>query len=181
MHSLRTKLLLALALVALLGVGTVATVSNRVTARQFTLYVSYGSQVRAQTWAQQAADYYDGSWESIESVFQGTSLVRTSGQGQGQGQGRGWGGLNTTLRPDDRFLIIAPDGRVVLDTENELVGQSIDADDQKYGAPIVVNGQTVGTLFITTRDLSGESELERRFLDAVNQAVLWAVLLVAVA
>ena len=135
--------------------------------------------MRAQTWAQQAADHYDDSWESVEGIFQTTSLVRTPGQEQGRG--RGWGGQNTTLRPDDRFLIIAPDGRVVLDTEDEVVGQSIDANDQKYGAPIVVNGETVGTLFITTRDLSGESELERRFLDAVNQAVLWAVLLVAVA
>jgi signal transduction histidine kinase len=49
------------------------------------------------------------------------------------------------------------------------------------GVPILVDGQEVGRLLATTRDLSGHTELERRFLDAVNRAVLWAVLLVAAA
>jgi signal transduction histidine kinase len=82
---------------------------------------------------------------------------------------------------DERFLIVAPDGRVVFDTKEELVGQPMAAGYEERGAPIVVDGQAVGTLLVTTGDLSGQSELERRFLDAVNQAVFWAVLLVAVA
>jgi signal transduction histidine kinase len=45
----------------------------------------------------------------------------------------------------------------------------------------VVEGQTVGTLLITTGDLSGRSDLERRFLETVNRAVVWAVLLVMAA
>ena len=179
MHSLRTKLLLTFALVALLGVGTIAVVTNWVTARQFTLYVNYGGQVRAEMWAQQVAEYDSGAWESIEAIFQSALLDQVARQGQGQG--RGWGGPNTVLNPDDRFLIVAPGGAVVFDTEDGLIGEFIDAKDLKYGAPIVVDGQTVGTLLITTRDLSGQSELEHRFLDAVDQAVLWAVLLVAAA
>jgi signal transduction histidine kinase len=41
--------------------------------------------------------------------------------------------------------------------------------------------QALKTLWTTTLDLSGQSGPERHFLDAVRQAVLWAVLLVAVA
>ena len=46
--SLSTQFLLAFALIALLGIGTVALVANRVTTREFTLYVSRGGQRRAE-------------------------------------------------------------------------------------------------------------------------------------
>ena len=183
--SLRTRFLLAFAMVALLGVGVVALVANQATARQFTLYVSYGGQMRAQGWAQLAAEYYASSgpseqadpWEGIGQIFQDTSsTMHTPGQGRGRRYGQG-----RMASADERFLIVAPDGRVVFDTNEELVGQPMAAGYEERGAPIVVGGQTVGTLLVTTGDLSGQSELERRFLDAVNQAVFWAVLLVAVA
>jgi signal transduction histidine kinase len=162
-------------------VGTVALVANRVTARQFTLYVSQGGRMRSQRWALFAADYYQqaGSWEGVEAIFEDTPPTHQPGQGRGQGRGRQQGGI--TDPANDRYLIVDPDGWVVFDTANELAGQSVDVDDRGGGAPVLVNGQTVGTLWATTPDLSGHSELERRFLDAVNQAVLWAVLLVAVA
>ena len=45
---------------------------------------------------------------------------------------------------------------------------------------VVAGGKTVGTLLVTTQDLSGHSELEQQFLETVNRAVAWAVLLVAI-
>jgi signal transduction histidine kinase len=180
-HSLSARFLLAFALVALLGVGTVAVVIDQVTTREFTLYVSRGGQMRAQRWAEFAAEYYrqTGSWVGIEAVFGGDAGSPETGGSRGPG--RGWR-MQGAGDPDyDRFLIADPDGWVVFDTADELVGLSIDAEQQEGGAPIVVDGNAVGTLWATTGDLSGHSELERRFLDAVDQALLWAVLLVAVA
>jgi signal transduction histidine kinase len=179
--SLRSRFLLALILVALLGVGTVALVANRVTAEQFTLYLNRGGEMRAQRWAQVVADYLErtGSWEGVESVLIDASSDRGIGGGRGRGpmMGMGMGGDLA----DTRFLIVDDQGRVIVDTEGTLVGESMDVDYQEHGAPIVIDGRTLGTLLATTVDLSGRSELERRFIDSVNRAVLVAVLLVMVA
>ena len=85
---LSARLFLAFALVALIGVGTVAVVANRVTARQFTLYVSQGGRMRAQRWAERVAAYYErtASWEGVETVFaeqaQGSESPHQPGQGR---------------------------------------------------------------------------------------------------
>jgi signal transduction histidine kinase len=201
-HSLSTRFLLVVALVALLGVGTVALVANRVLAREFTVYVSRGGQARAQEWAVLAADHYRqaGSWEGIEAFLDESAL----GRGLGEGRGRQYGkqAQGTGAVADQRILIADPAGQILYDTYGELVGRSFDsrpesalrtqpsggpgarpndAQEQALGAPVVVDGQTVGTLLVTTGDLSGQSELERRFLETVNRAVVWAVLLVAAA
>jgi signal transduction histidine kinase len=196
-HSLSARFLLVVALVALLGVGTVALVANRVIAREFTVYVSRGGQLRAQEWAVVAADHYRqaGSWEGIEAFLDEYALGRGLGQGRGRQYGRQAQG--TGAASDQRILIADPAGQIVYDTQGELVGRPfdalrarpsdglgarpIDAQEQALGAPVVVDGQTVGTLLVTTGDLSGQSELERRFLETVNRAVVWAVLLVAAA
>jgi signal transduction histidine kinase len=180
-HSLSARFLLAFALVALLGVGTVAVVVDQVTTREFTLYVSRGGQMRSQQWAALIAEHYQrtSSWAGVETVFGGDTAPHTPGGSRGPG--RGWG-LQAASDPDNERLLIADtDGRVVYDTADELVGLPIDAERQEGGVPVVVDGNAVGTLWVTTEDLSGHSELERRFLAAVDQALLWAVLLVAAA
>ena len=181
MPSLRTKFLFALLLVALLGVGTVALVANRVTQHEFTLYVGYGGQVRAHRLAQDAADYYaqTGSWAGIEPLLVDQDLDSGPGQGFGPGRGRGTQAADHTTH--SRILIIDPQSRVVVDTAQELVGQPIEMEDEQNGTPIMVDGQQVGTLLITTPDLSGQSTLEQQFLNTVNRAVWIAVLLVAAA
>ena len=179
--SLRVKLLIAFALVALLGVGTVALVANQVTSRQFTLYLNAGGTMRAQRWAPSVIDYYarTGSWAGVEEMLVEASSARPGGQGRGRGMGPG---MTAGMGPsEERFLIVDPEGQVVADTEGELVGEPLEASYVEKGAPLVVDGNMVGTLLATTRDLSGQGEPDRQFIEAVNRAVLWAVLLVAAA
>ncbi len=182
MTSLRLKFFLAFALVALLGVGAVALVANRVTEREFALYVSYGGQMRAQRFALDAADHYaaTGSWEGVADLLLVGPSPRGSGQGAGKGQGQGSQRISEAERAD-RVLIVDPGGQIVVDTGGELVGEAMPGDYVQHGAPIVVDGQVVGTLVITTQDMTGRSDLDKRFLETVNRAVLVAVLLVAVA
>jgi len=179
--SLRSKLLIAFALVALLGVGTVALVANQVTARQFTLYLNTGGTMRAQRWAPVVAETYarTGSWEGVEGMLAEASSLHPGGQGRGRGAGQTMTGGATFSA--ERFLVVSPEGQVVVDTAGELLGEPLEASYIEEGAPIVVDGQTVGTLLATTRDLSGQAEPDRQFIEAVNRAVLWAVLLVAAA
>ena len=179
--SLRVKLLIAFALVALLGVGTVALVANQVTSRQFTLYLNSGGTMRAQRWAETVADYYvrTGSWAGVEEVLAEASEAHPGGQGRGRSTGQGMAA--GTASSEERFLIADLRGQVVADTEGELVGEPLEAGYEDKGAPIVVDGSVVATLLATTRDLSGQTEPDHQFMEAVNRAVLWAVLLVTAA
>jgi len=180
MTGLRLKFTLALVLVALLGIGTVALVANRVTVREFALFVRAGGDVWAARIAAEAADVYasTGSWASVAERMIEALSSHTPGQG---GQGRGMGMRGQGMPSQDRILIVDPQGRVVVDTGGELVGDTMEREVESLGVPVEVGGRRVGTLLLTSEDLSGHSELEQRFLDAVNRAVLWAAVLVAVA
>ncbi len=181
MTSLRLKFTLALVLVAFLGIGTVALVANRVTVREFALFVRAGGNVWAARIAAEAADVYasTGSWASVAERM--IEALSSHAPGQGGGQGRGMGMRGQGMPSQDRILIVDPQGRVLVDTGGELVGDTMEREVESLGVPVEVGGRRVGTLLLTSEDLSGHSELEQRFLDAVNRAVLWAAVLVAVA
>ena len=119
-----------------------------------------------------------GSWQGIDALFAEYAPARGLGQGRGRGLGQQGQGNGAS---DQRILVIDATGRIAHDTWGELIGQPVKAQDRALGAPVVVDGQTVGTLLVTTGDLSGHSDLERRFLETVNRAVVWAVLLVVAA
>jgi signal transduction histidine kinase len=181
MISLRVKFTLALVLVALLGIGTVALVANRVTAREFTLFVRAGGDVRAARMAAEAAEVYasSGSWTAVAEEMNQELVVHTPGPGGGMGRGMGMRGQG--MPSQDRILIADLQGRVVVDTAGELEGDPLEQEVQSMGVPVEVGDQRLGTLLLTSDDLTGHSELGQRFLDAVNRALLWASALVAVA
>ena len=181
MISLRAKFTLALVLVALLGIGIVALVANRVTVREFTLFVRAGGDVWAARIAAEAASVYasSGSWAAVAERMGDELSMHAPGQGSGAGRGMGMRGQG--MPSQDRVLIVDPQGRVVVDTEGRLVGEPLEQEVERIGMPIEVGGQRIGTLLLTSRDLSGHSELGQRFLDAVNRALLWGSVLVALA
>ncbi|MFL7810799.1 MAG: sensor histidine kinase [Anaerolineae bacterium] len=185
MFSLRLKFTLALVLVAILGVATVAVVANRVTTREFTLYVRAGGSARVQRLAAEAGDVYasTGGWDAVAPVMQDAVTTQHPGQGAGAGHGQGpqgaQGAQGAGASALDRIVIVDVQGRVVVDTAGELVGQPMPADDQSTGVPIEASGQQVGTLLLTSQDLSGRSPLEQQFLDAANRALIWASALVS--
>ena len=163
------KLLLGFVLVAAVAVGVVAFLANRTTTRQFEIYVSQGKQLRSERLAPEFATYYlqTGSWEGVGEWM--TSLEGAQRGGRGQGRGRGPGGGSTT----DRLLLADATGRVVADSLNELVDQELTDAELVAGAPVVVDGQTVGTLLIAAEG-SVQQSLGSQFLRQVNQSLLWA-------
>ena len=163
------KLLLGFVLVAAVAVGVVAFLANRTTTRQFEIYVSQGKQLRSERLAPEFATYYlqTGSWKGVGEWM--TSLEGAQRGGRGQGRGRGPGGGSTT----DRLLLADATGRVVADSLNELVGQELTDAELVAGAPVVVDGQTVGTLLIAAEG-SVQQSLGSQFLRQVNQSLLWA-------
>jgi two-component system sensor histidine kinase BaeS len=175
-QSLWFKLFVAFALVATLGVGTVALASRQAVARHFTIYVSQGRQQRAEQWAGILSDTLQdlpseeraAAWQEAESLVESIyTTERGSGQGRGQGRGR-------QLDPDDRILLIDVDGQIVYDSQSQMTGQDADAALLDRAARIEVDGQVFGYLLLAQTDLSTRSALEEQFLEAINRAVLWA-------
>jgi signal transduction histidine kinase len=171
-RSLWVKLLIAFGLVVAIAVGVVALVANRTTVQSFEIYVSQGKQIRAERLAPQLAAYYaqNGNWAGVAEWMVTLEPSLLSGTGQGRGQGRGGPSASA---PTDRLLLAGPDGRILADTENKLVGQELSAAELSAGAPIVVNGQQVGTLVDTVEGTARQS-LEAAFLQRVNSSLVWA-------
>jgi signal transduction histidine kinase len=163
------KLLLSFVLVAAVAVGLVAVLANRVTTHQFQLYVSQGRQLRAERLAPDFAAYYaqTGSWSGVTEWMADLQSPELDGRGLGRGRGQG---AATAI---DRLVLADVDGRVIADTQGELVGQRLSTAEMALGAPIVVDGQQVGLLLIPAGEAVHES-LEAEFLDKVNTSLLWA-------
>lgn len=159
------RLLLAFMLVAVVAVGVVAVLVNRTTTRQFEIYVSQGKMQRAERLAPSFAAYYaqSGGWEGVAEWM--TELP----QGQQGGRGRGQGGGSST----ERLIVADPTGRVIADSQGELVGERLSDTELEIGVPLAVAGQQVGTLLVAAEGQVRESP-ESEFLRQVNRSLLWA-------
>ncbi len=185
LRSLWVKLLAALVIVAAVAIGVVAVAANRSTAQQFQLYVGQGRQLRAERLAPEVAAYYarTGSWSGVDdwlasldqnleaSEAETGSESHAGGQGQGLGQGRGRGaGLGAST---DRLVLADEQGRVLADSEGELVDSLLSEAELAMGVPIEVDGHLVGTLLIPAEAIAHEAP-EAEFLRQVNRTLVWA-------
>jgi signal transduction histidine kinase len=185
-HSLGFKLFAAFALVATLGIGTVALTTRQVTERQFTLFISQGRQQRAtQSAAALSSALQDlpapqraQAWDEIGALIQ--AEIETLGTGHGEGSGRG-GGRGRQASAADRTLVVDTGGQIVYDSQDQMIGQAIDPALLDRAAPITVDDRVLGYLLLAQADLSTHSALEGEFLAAINRAVLWAALLTVLA
>ncbi len=172
--SLRIKLLIAFGLVALAAVGVGLLLTNRITARQFAVYVGEGRQGRAERLVPDLAAYYTrtGSWAGVDGLLPGLA-VSGPGQGPSQGQGHGSGGAGQV----ERIVVADPRGLVVADTQGELAGEQLSDAEQAVAVPIEVGGQTVGMVLLPSGEAARRQENE--YLQQVNRSLLWAGLAAA--
>jgi signal transduction histidine kinase len=152
------KLLLAFVIVAASAVGVAAVMANRITTRQFEIYVSQGKQERAARLAPEFATYYSltGSWDGVDEWW-ATAAQEPSGAGAST----------------DRLLLADLDGRVIFDSQGGLLGQQMPDIELAAGVPIEVGGDQVGTLVVAAEGTVHES-LESEFLSQVNRSLVWA-------
>ncbi len=169
-RSLWFKLVLGFVLVAAVSVGLVALQANRTTTRSFQNYVSQGKQQRAERLAPTFAAYYarTGSWQGVERWM--TTLDISHGGG-GRGPGRKKGA--TPAEETERMILTDAQGRVLADTQGELVGQTLSAEELAQGATVEVDGQVVGVLLLPVPAVAHESR-EAEFLRQVNRSLLGA-------
>jgi two-component system OmpR family sensor kinase/two-component system sensor histidine kinase BaeS len=143
--------------------------ANRITTRQFEIYVSQGKQVRAERLAPEFAAYYarTGSWDGVDAWWASPTHELSSGRGTGRGLGQGSGASS------DRLLLADAGGRVILDSQDELLGRQMQDLELSVGVPIEAGGDTVGTLLVAAEGTVHES-LESEFLNQVNRSLVWA-------
>lgn len=193
MRSLNVKLIGAFALVILVGAVITYLVASRAATSQFTLYVNQRGQLRAINWAPFFADYYAriGDWSGVETLLSelptATVSPGTMGRGQGgprQGQGEtgaapGMGGGRGMMRgvAEDRIILVDAAGRVVLDSQGEMEGQMLPPDELDQGAPVLVDGERVGTLLVVALQSGPSAALADDFLTALNRGVLLAAVM----
>jgi signal transduction histidine kinase len=160
-RSLTAKILLAFAIVVLVGIGGVAILANDRTTAAFEHYLrGNGPDVESQLGGVVALVYRQGgSWDAVSQV-----LVAIPGP------------------PDQRVIIVNPAGDVVVDTAGTRGGTPISNPSLSNGHSITVDGKVVGTLYLVNslggeggsnmpfgRPPSGLSPSDRAFLAQVNQ------------
>jgi signal transduction histidine kinase len=163
------KLLAGFVMVAIVAVGIVAVLANWTTTRQFQLYVSQGRQMRAEQLVPEFAAYYAraSTWTGVGEWMTDLTQAQATSPGQGRGLGQRAGASV------DRILLADAAGRVLADSQGDLVGGQLSGEEGAFGASIEVEGQLVGILLVAAAEGIHES-LEADFLGQVNKSLLWA-------
>jgi signal transduction histidine kinase len=188
-NSLIFKLMGAFFLVIVIGALVITFLTSQATQKAFNLFSTRSGQVWALRLAPVLADFYAQSngWQGMDSVLQSGlgELYAPGGTGSSAGEGHGYGagrqsGTETMSITDQRLILADARGIVVSDTGNDLVGTQISADELSNGAPIMVNGDLVGTLIITPNALSSSDTPASEFIKSMNQAIITSAVIAGI-
>jgi len=177
--SITTRLIVSFVAIIFLSIVLFIVVSNRVVYDRFSDLVIRSGTNFSRRIVPILEGYYEnnGSWEGIEDlVFDMAGAHDMAGLGRNRPEN-----LNAAIprlmitAQDERFILI--DGDVVVFDSNP-DGLPINDPDNlvKYGTPIVVNGEQVGT-FLVASTMGILSESQNIFIDRVNQSLIWVGLL----
>lgn len=151
-HSLRFRVLVSLILVIVVAVGVVAFLASRATTGEFRRYVERGGMMRHQRFEMFLAGYYtrNQSWAGVQP------LVEQMGQITGE-----------------RIVLVDAERRIVADSANKLIGQTVGPGWVDPVALIVQRGMPVGAIY--TNPLGPADDPQREaFLASINRALLLA-------
>ncbi|MCL4294439.1 MAG: HAMP domain-containing protein [Anaerolineae bacterium] len=153
-RSLRFRLLTTTLLVVIVAVSVTALFASGTTAREFHRYLLLGNAGQAQHFSLLLASAYGEAqaWEDIQPLVE--QLGHVSG---------------------NQVVLADASGRVVADSDRELVGQAVGADWPAPSGSVVVADVPVAALYLNP--LAGPSPLDHSFLAAVNHFVLIGALM----
>ena len=147
-HSLRFRLLVVLILVVIVAVGGIALVSTQITTRSVQGYEDRRGMMR------------DRRFEGFLTMY--------------YTQYRNWSGVQPELErmtqiTGERVILTDQQGRIVADSEGELIGQAVRQDWGPPAALIVHNGISVGAVYV---GLPGGGSGIESFLASINRTLL---------
>ncbi len=158
-HSLRFRVLVALILVIVVAVGIVAFLASRATSGEFQRYVERGGMMRHQRFEVSLAGYYmrNRSWSGVQP------WVKHIGQITGE-----------------RIILANGEGRIVADSANKLIGQTVAQD---WAAPVALirqRGVLVGAVYVNPLGPADDPQREA-FLAGINRTLLLAAVVAGLA
>ncbi len=172
---IRSRLMAAFIVVIAIAVGMMGFASMNYIDEIFARYAEEYRSTFAEQWGFIFLSYYlnTGSWEGVESVLDHRGRW---GLGSPGTRGQMAGGMRGTL-PGERLLLADAEGRVVLDSKDELAGESLGSRQLERGYPLEINGRTVGVLLFEPTAPGGIATLEEQFSRSLLAAVAWGVAL----
>ena len=167
--SLRVRLTLSFLGVIVATAGLVVVMATLITANRFTYMVSSAGQRYAWRLAPLFSEYYVQAegWDGVEAL-----VVRWEPVGQRPGRPAPRAEMLLNAR-DERLLLLDANGQLIADSDPQgepvrLLPASLDK-----GAPILVNGQQVGTLIVAS-GLGRLTSYQDTFLRQANRLMLIA-------
>lgn len=176
--SITTRLIVSFVAIVFVSIVLFIVVSNRVVYQRFSdLVVRSGANFSRRV-VPILENYYltNGSWDGVENIVFDMSGGHEFGMGRNRPEK-----MNV---PMTRLMITAQDERFILLDEDQIIfdsnpsGQPINNPDNlaKYGTPIIVHGEQVGT-FLVASTMGILSENQNVFIDRVNRALIWVGLI----
>jgi len=190
--SLKTKLLLAFVLVALITGAVLVFVFNRFNQRQFNQFVI--DKQREELISVLTNHYQEHqNWDGAQIYFSSISRSQSQGQGFGQsagpsnqGRGRRQGQVDSNHPKDSQsetgalisrrlFGLAASDATVLISSfDSPNPGEVLNAEALATSTPIIIDAKTVGYL-LSPKQFPGYSEVESRFVRSSNIALIIAL------
>jgi signal transduction histidine kinase len=156
--SLRSKLLLSHALVALVGVVLISTAINRFAPNRLQELVRQRTVIEAELRAAQIADRYEqaGGWPQLQAELR--RLVRR-------------GALQAP--PGERLVLADNNDRVLLDTGGALEGRQLPKRLQIVTAAVIVDGKQVGSVSLLPLGLLNRlNRMEDQYTQVIRQVLI---------
>lgn len=188
---LAAKISLLMVALAVLATLVTAFLAGRAIRESFNHYVDRNALYRLERVQAAVTDYYrmKGSWVDIQSLFDELQYRgRENGAGYGHIQEMPRGGRVIVIPGQGSGLMLGPGPVNILLTDQN--GKIIAASDREYlnkkaaemplnqGLPVIINGETVGTLFAAD---TNRGEWENDFINSVNRATLLAAAVASIA
>jgi two-component system, OmpR family, sensor histidine kinase BaeS len=166
----RNKIFTAIAALVLFMTAVFYALSNNYLGALFRKYAEAAQQGTAEPWARSLAYYYvrnGNSWDGVNIYI--AEIFRQTGARHGN-----------DVPEFEHLAVVDSDNHVVAEygsADNPLVGTGSAVQDIEV--PIVVNGETVGTLFIRDRGIEGLYQIENTVLHSMALATFWGALITA--
>ena len=158
-QSLRLRVLVALILVIAVAVGVVSFLASRVTIGEFQRYVERGGMMRHERFEVYLAGHYarNRGWSGVQP------LVEQIGQITGE-----------------RIVLADGEGRIIADSANKLIGQTVIQGWDEPVALIANRGAPVGAVYADPLGPADDPQREA-FLAGINRALLLAAVVAGLA
>ena len=166
MNRLWVRLTLAFGLVALIGTGTIALLTDWQAGQQVRQYLARQDALSQSGLLDELAAFYrsHGNWQGVAEVI---AAYSSTGRNQGIGAGRG--------RPP--LLLADAGGKIVFDERGLRVGESLSADEQSGALTVLVDGKTAGLLVVTPAGAGETDAAAKELLDQLRSTLLVSTLL----